>query len=296
MPTIISGEPGTSWTNGTEKVWWQLQVSFKSSCGVCIGQANKIGPYWGIPFHFGCNCRNVPIKPGETADPFVDYVAELESLGPAQQKAAIGASNWAVFRAGLVSWEDVVTRARVRDFREVIDNKRLTAAQLAKAGVAPAQIKRAIGSITTPAHQAAETARRDAAKGLRDLGLSDKEIARGAGRRIAERVGIAAGPSGPSSVAVPARRRDSGGGAAAAAVVVPRPSPPTPSFVRARLTEAVGEEIAAKIDPVVVRSTEDLEWLVAVLKEPTLYRAEMERFARFLRFVLPKNLELESNP
>ena len=85
-------------------------------------------------------------------------------------------------------------------------------------------------------------------------------------------------------------------GAAAAAVVVPRPSPPTPSFVRARLTEAVGEEIAAKIDPVVVRSTEDLEWLVAVLKEPTLYRAEMERFARFLRFVLPKNLELESNP
>ena len=74
----FNGEPGTVWTNQTEKVQYQLIVNWHNSCGLCIQYDHAIGPLWPTPFHHGCRSRQRIIFPGKSAEPFVDFRAKID--------------------------------------------------------------------------------------------------------------------------------------------------------------------------------------------------------------------------
>lgn len=144
--------------------------------------------------------------PGAEAEPFLDFREEIRQLDKAQQRRVIGAANWRLVEAGVVPWEDVVTRQRIKTFREVVALKKLTVEQLRKVG-----IPRGLAETTV---RDAETKRRtrnavqsDAVARLRRLGVSDEVIRDEVKRRLKARIlggggggtrpGPAAPPQGP---------------------------------------------------------------------------------------------------
>ena len=64
---IISGDPGTTWTNDSERVRYQFHAALINTCGVCLQYHQKIGAWWPIPIHYGCRCTQTAVKPGATA-------------------------------------------------------------------------------------------------------------------------------------------------------------------------------------------------------------------------------------
>ena len=146
-----------------------------------------------------CNCRQTPVMPGESApEPFTDFRAKVDALDEHQRAEVVGVGNYRLIKAGLVAWEDVVSPYRVRDLREVVAVRKLTEAQMIKAGVAPAVARQAYAAVHTPAHQLAEQQRQQLIANLKGAGLAPSQITALAARGIARRVVIASGPSGPS--------------------------------------------------------------------------------------------------
>ena len=194
---ITNGTPGTTWTNTTGKVQYQLLVTWENSCGLCIQYDRAIGPLWPTPFHRGCRCRQKPVWAGNESDPFVDFRKKLLDLDPGQQARVIGRSNLKLVEAGVVKWSDVVTPARIRSLREVVSRGKLSVAELLDAGVTKKAAEAAHQSVNTPAHAVAEAERVEALRKLLGLGVSKPQIKELFGARVAERVGISEGPSGP---------------------------------------------------------------------------------------------------
>jgi hypothetical protein len=179
--TAFSGEPGTVWTNDTTVVLYQNIVAFANSCGLCIADANKIGPWWPNPRHRGCKCRQTPIFPGKKAAPFLDFWEEIQKLDVAQRNRVVGASNLLLIEAKVVRWEDVVTKTRVRDFGEVVANRGLTLADLKKAGVKHPTALREFRKVAE-ANEESDKSKKAAIEKARSEGLTDKQIR----ERIAE--------------------------------------------------------------------------------------------------------------
>jgi hypothetical protein len=175
MP-VIAGDPGDVWVNSTNKILWQFHCNFSNSCGLCIQFANQLGPYWPIPLHHNCNCRNVAVRPGAEASPFIDYQQAVAELDEKQQARVMGASNWKLVESGTVKWSDVVTRARVKDFHQVVAEQKLTVKQMTAVGISPYQANKALGLITTPAHAAATAARKTLVEELEAEGLTMAEV------------------------------------------------------------------------------------------------------------------------
>lgn len=200
---ITNGTPGTTWANATGKVQYQLLVSWQNSCGLCCQYDRAIGPLWPTPFHRGCRCRQKAIWPGADSLPFVDFRAEVTKLDRPQQSRVIGRSNLVLVERGVIGWDDVVTSARVRSLREVVSRLGLTVDQLTKAGVVRRVAEEAHRSVNTPAHAIAEAERREAIRRFQELGVGKPQIKEMFGARMAARVGIAGGPSGPGSMPTP---------------------------------------------------------------------------------------------
>src|SRR5262249_8811370 len=149
-------------------------------------------PSWPIPIHHGCRCTQSVIAPGADApEPFVNCRVLLDQMPRDQQVAAIGASNYKLLRAGVVSWEDIVTPSRVRDFREVVANRQLSLGQLKRAGVSRVHAERAMASVHTPEHEHAERQRKELIECLKGAGLAHEHTVNELARRIAARVKIA---------------------------------------------------------------------------------------------------------
>ena len=220
-PGAFGGPPGDRWTNDTGKILYQLHVQFSHSCARCIQYANRIGPWWACPFHPGCNCTNIPIPPGKTAAPFVDFVAEMEALPPHQQAIAIGASNWKLIKSGVVEWGDVVTRGRIKPFSEVVETYKLTAADLKRAGVGKFQAARALERANDPAKAAEADAKRSAYAKLKAAGLTDAQIRAAVAARIKAKLGIGGAPTGGAPTKFPPP-----GPPPAAPGAAPKPEPP----------------------------------------------------------------------
>ena len=200
---IINGDPGTTWTNDTEKVRYQFIASLNNTCGLCLQYHLKISAAWPIPIHYGCRCIQRAIKPGQTAQhPFCDYRELLDKMPQAEKRAAIGASNYKLLQSGLATWEDIVTPSRVRDFREVVAKKRLTVDQMVKHGVKPAEAKRAYSAVHTAEHEHIERQRRELLQKITGAGLSQENLVRELSKGLAARVTVAAGPT-PASVGRP---------------------------------------------------------------------------------------------
>lgn len=201
MPKLqLNGSPGEVYTNTGDRILYQFHCQFGHSCGVCISYHMAIGTSFPIPLHRGCNCTQTPIFPGQSGEPFVDFREMIRELPPAEQAAVMGRSNLQLVESGVVKYEDVVTRTRVRDLREVVSRGKLSVEEMVDAGVGRRQAERAYETVHTPAHELADAKRRDLIEALRGKGIADDAIRRAVSERIALRIGIGAGPSGPDGL------------------------------------------------------------------------------------------------
>jgi hypothetical protein len=197
----IQGEPGSTWTNDTGKVQYQLIVDWVNSCGLCCQFDHQVGPSWPIPFHRGCRCRQRAIWPGKESLPFVDFREKILELDRPQRSRVIGASALVLVEKGVIGWDDVVTKTRVRSLREVVSRLGLTVDQMAKAGVRRDLAAKAHQSVNTPAHELAEQHRKELIAKVVKAGVSPAQVKEAVARKLAARVSIGAGPSGPSGPA-----------------------------------------------------------------------------------------------
>jgi len=80
----------------------------------------------------------------------VDFRELLDKMPHHQQVVAVGASNYRLLRRGVVNWEDVVTRYRVRSLREVLVLKKVGLKAALDAGIRPALVETALagGALT----------------------------------------------------------------------------------------------------------------------------------------------------
>lgn len=223
MPRLmIQGEPGEVHTNDTPKVQYQLLVTWSNSCGICIQYDHQVGSYWPIPFHRNCNCRQIPVAPGQAAQPFVDYRAKIHTVSRSQQANIMGRSNLALVESGAVEWGDVVTPTRIRSLREVVSRKRLTVDQMVRSGVTRGRATQAYDAVHTRTHDATETRRQELVKKILAKGYTREQILDAAGRSLGSRVSIGEGPSGASVPTIPFRP-------------TPKPSPAKPVLRKAAL-------------------------------------------------------------
>lgn len=204
MPRIIfNGEAGEAFTNETDRVLYQFVASLSNTCGVCLQYHLAISSFWPIPMHRNCECVQVLIKPGATAEPWVDFRKVLDAMPRDQKVAAVGASNYRLLKKGLVTWADLVTDTRVRTFREVVAIGKLTVSKMAGAGVRKDLAEAAWASVHTPAHEIAAAHRKALVDALADAGLTRRQINEGFGKGVAAKVRLVGprGPAGPSPAA-----------------------------------------------------------------------------------------------
>jgi hypothetical protein len=247
---VITGLPGTTWTNDGGKVRYQFVAELRRTCGVCLQYHLQIGASWPIPIHFGCRCRQVALFPGDTSQPFANFREVLRDLDPHQQAAAVGSANYRLIEAGVVRFEDVVTEGRVRDLREVVSLKGLSLEALETAGVPKAVAEQAHRSVTTPAHRLAADSRARTLVALRAKGVSDEEARRAVSSRLAARVTIGAGPSGPqgsrvtpwNSPPMPPEELANRLGVKLRPVPSPGPSPPGPVLPGRPIAEPIAAD------------------------------------------------------
>lgn len=199
---VYNGEPGDEWVNDTGQPQYQFIVNWTFSCGICAQYDHAIGPSWPIPVHRNCRCVQHLILPGATAAPFVDFQAHIQKLNRAQQSAVIGRSNLQLVEAGTVQWSDVVTRSRVRPLYEVVAERKLSVDAMTKAGVNSKTAADAHAWVNTPAHAAAEAHREKLTKAILDKGVEREALKQAAAERLAARVSIKAGPSGPQAMPI----------------------------------------------------------------------------------------------
>jgi hypothetical protein len=195
---IYSGDAGTTFTNETGRVLYQFIAALQNTCGLCLQYHLKISAAWPIPLHYNCRCIQRMIKPGQTAQhEFCDYRKLLDAMPEHEKAAAIGASNYRLLKSGLAKWEDIVTPNRVRDFREVVAKKNLSVKQMVAHGVKPYQAQQAYSAVHTAEHEHVERQRRELLQKLTGAGLSQENLVNELSKRLAARVTIAAGPTGP---------------------------------------------------------------------------------------------------
>jgi hypothetical protein len=195
---IYSGDPGTRFTNETGQILYQFIAALQNTCGVWLQYHLKISRAWPIPIQWNCRCVQRMIKPGQQAQhDFIDYRKLLDDMSEHDKAAAIGASNYRLLKSGLAKWEDIVTDSQVRDFREVVARNKLTVKQITDHGVKKYQAEQAYNAVHTAEHQAVEAHRRKLIEQLTGACISQENLVRELSEKLAARVNIAAGPTGP---------------------------------------------------------------------------------------------------
>ena len=83
---------------------------------------------WGLPFHPHCECEQLEVPPGGLAPiEFRDAGGLAEAMPVGGQVELVGALNWLIRSAGLVSWEDLFDEGGdPRGFEDVVRRKGLT--------------------------------------------------------------------------------------------------------------------------------------------------------------------------
>jgi GNAT superfamily N-acetyltransferase len=193
-PRTFVGEPGTTWTNDTERVKYQFVAALVHTCGVCLQYHMMIGPWWPLPLHHGCGkyCRQYPIAPGSQAPhAFVDFREVLDNMSYQSQMTAIGASNYALLKAKVLKWDEIVTKWRVRTLRETISLYKIPLKTAIKAGVP----KRAYVAWADAFSDEAEAVRAHRAKLISDIkgaGVSQEALVDALSRGLVSRSSVVA--------------------------------------------------------------------------------------------------------
>jgi hypothetical protein len=191
----FNGEAGTRWKNDTGQAQYQFVCDLVRTCGACLQYHMAIGPWWPIPIHRNCRCKQYRIEPNAAAPhEFVDFREVLDGMTQAQKRIAIGASNYKLLTEGVVKWDEIVTRYRVRTLQEVVAVNKVTIGTLEKAGVRKNIAKRAYAAVHTPEQDLIRRHQAELVKKLEKAGVSQDELARELARQIVGRVGIAGGP------------------------------------------------------------------------------------------------------
>lgn len=190
---VFNGKAGEAWVNDTGRTCYQFFCRWQNTCGVCAQNDHAISPRpWPILLHRGCNCWQVPIRPGGKGDPFVDFREVFKALPESERRRAIGASNWRLIEAGKVKWEDVVTPGRVRPLTEVIRREQLTREDLKKAGIKVEDrfIKRVFDVLESPEQVAIRERRQEILERLKRAGMDREATIKLIGEGIVGRVGV----------------------------------------------------------------------------------------------------------
>ncbi len=187
-----------------------------------VETASTLYTFGGGQVSSNCRCRQVAIYPNSESLAFVDFREKIADLDEAQRANLVGRSNLKLIDAGVVRWDDVVTQGRILDLREVVSAKRLSVERMVDAGVSKGVAEKAWESVHTLAHEQAFDVRREAIGRLRDLGVQRETARRLVAERLASRVSVAAGPSGPQPAPLPPAAL----AAALGVKLVPPPEPP----------------------------------------------------------------------
>jgi hypothetical protein len=174
---IISGEPGTTWTNTTSRAMYQF-VPLSNACAACLQYAYQLsnGP-WPIPIHRNCRCQQRRVEPyAKAPHPFADFRKMLEEMSHADKVKAIGSSVYNLLERGVVEWEDVVTRYRVRSLKEVVALKKLSLKTLESNGVRPWIAEIAHAAVHTPEQDLIRQARAASMKALEAAGVHQEQL------------------------------------------------------------------------------------------------------------------------
>jgi hypothetical protein len=184
---IFNGEAGTTWVNDTHKIQFQFIASLRNTCGACLQYHLAIGPYWPIPIHPNCRCRQVPIQIGAPApEPFVNFRKLLADMPHDQQVKAVGASNYRLLQAGVVKWDEIVTVYRVRTLREVLALNKVSLETAKKAGakLQYRMVKEAFEAVHAPEAELVRQHRAELIEKIKARGVNQAqlvhEISRGA--------------------------------------------------------------------------------------------------------------------
>lgn len=198
---IITGEPGTVWRNETGTVRYQFVCDLVRTCGACLQYHMAIGSWWPIPIHRRCRCKQRPIKVGaEAPHAFADFREVLDGLSHPQQVAAIGASNYRLLQAGVVKWDEIVTRYRVRTLKEVVAINKVSLPTMLKAGVKKGYAEAAHAAVHTPEQELVREHRATHLKQLTNAGIAQDKLVEELSRGLVSRAGITGGQPGPQTM------------------------------------------------------------------------------------------------
>lgn len=197
---IWNGNPGEVWVNNTGRLKYQLIVNYRNSCGLCIQYDKAISNWWPLPFHRNCRCRQCLVLIQGTAAPFVDFRNTLRGLSKLQQTEAIGRANFKLLESGAVKWETIVTPTRVRSLTEVIKDAGLSLKDLQAAGVRHDIAEAAYARVHTPRQTIIREQRVAMVTRIIGAGISPQQLKEAVAQGVAEKIGIAAGPSKASPV------------------------------------------------------------------------------------------------
>jgi hypothetical protein len=243
----FNGEAGTRWTNSTGEAQYQFVCDLVRTCGACLQYHMAIGPFWPIPIHRNCRCRQYRIEPHAAAPhEFVDFREVLDGMTQAQKRAAIGASNYKLLQAGVVKWDEIVTRYRVRTLQEVVAVNKVTLPTLERAGVKKYIAAKAHAAVHTPEQELVRQHQAELIRKIEKAGVSQEELVKELARQISGRVGIVGGGNQQrvSSFLPPAPPR---GGALAA--LLNRPKPPKPAPTAKELAHEAAERAKSRETP-----------------------------------------------
>jgi hypothetical protein len=145
----LGGVPGDRWRNPTDRVWWQWVSSLRKPCARCLRRHGRLFPGPDPPerLHPNCECEFLEVRPGgEAPIPFRTAGGLAEAMPAGGQVELVGALNWLIRSAGLVTWDDLFdTNGDPRKFSDVVRRKGLTVPQLVAAGVAEGVARKALG-------------------------------------------------------------------------------------------------------------------------------------------------------
>jgi hypothetical protein len=150
-----------------------------------------------------CRCKQVLVKPGELAEPFVDFREEVRKLDDKERTRVVGKASLRLIESGVVGWDDVVTPTRIRTFQDVVYLNRLTAKNLKRAGISPGVAVNALIHAAEARGQVAAVAGRPIAA-LKGQGLAPSEIRAKVAAGIADRIGVRPLPRRPPAAPPPA--------------------------------------------------------------------------------------------
>jgi hypothetical protein len=125
----------------------------------------------------------------------------------ADQRAAIGNSNYALLKAKVVSWGEIVTKYRVRTLREVIALNKVSLKTAIKAGV-PKRAYVAWADANSPAAEVVRAERKRLIESIKGAGVSQEALVDTLSRGLTSRVRLVAPGVDQSMAPFVARRPD----------------------------------------------------------------------------------------